>query len=88
MLISEVESWDLVWPRKSETGQMGWKRVLAAYSNFYETKVAVTVRDAETGEEQCILSNLIHPFLAQVPVAETRVPVSMPMMNLATEGHV
>lgn len=86
--ISEIETGDLVWSRNPETGQMGWKRVLAAYSNMYEDTVWITIRDKESGEEQVILSNRIHPFFEQVLMADGPMSVAAPAMELSSEGHL
>ena len=55
----------LVWSRNAHTGDMGWKPVLAQYSNPYEYTVSVEIRDLETGSTQRIVSNRIHPYFVQ-----------------------
>ncbi|KIC35400.1 hypothetical protein RA27_22885 [Ruegeria sp. ANG-R] len=57
---------------------MAWQAVQAQYSNPYEETVSVTVRDAETGIEQTIVSNRIHPYFVQTARAVAD----------SSEGHV
>lgn len=85
-LISGIDAGDLVWSRDPATGQMGWKRVLAQYSNPYEETVYVTIRDVETDAEQIIISNRVHPFFVQIPGDTDQ--VAMGAMLLSSEGHV
>jgi filamentous hemagglutinin len=58
---------------------MGYKRVEAHYSNPYDVTVKVSIRDAETGKDQVLVSNKIHPFFVQLPDGVTAPPSS--------EGH-
>ena len=87
--IAQITVGDLVWSRNPATGQMGWKRVLAAYSNTYEETVWVSIRDTQTGEEQVILSNRIHPFFVQrLAGGMSTSPAGMVLQELSSEGHV
>jgi RHS repeat-associated protein len=85
--ISGIELGDLVWSRNPATGQMGWKRVLAQYSNPYEETVYVSIRDAETGVEQVIISNRIHPFFVQRGATQGAMSISQ-SLRPSSEGHV
>ncbi len=88
---SEIESLhegDLVWSRDAKTGAMGWKRVLAVYSNAYKDTVSITIRDADAGEEQVILSNKLHPFFVQIVPEDRQMLVAAPSMELSSEGHL
>ena len=71
--ISNVDEGDLVWSRDATTGGMAWKPVLAQYVNIYDETVHVTVRDVDTGVEQVIISNRIHPFFVQIPAEQGEV---------------
>ena len=79
-----------VWSRNEETGETEWKLVELKTSKVYDDTVSITIRDIETGQEQTIVSNRIHPFFAQIPDQE------MPIVMAATgtdgalessEGH-
>jgi filamentous hemagglutinin len=70
---------DQVWARDAVTGKMGYKRVEAHYSNPYDVTVRVSIRDAETGRDQVLVSNKIHSFFVQLPEGVTAPPSS--------EGH-
>ena len=85
--ISSIELSDLVWSRDPATGQMGWKRVLAQYSNPYEETVHVTIRDVEAGVEQVIISNRIHPFFVQRGETSGEQSISQ-QVQPSSEGHV
>ncbi|MBR0959531.1 polymorphic toxin-type HINT domain-containing protein [Bradyrhizobium japonicum] len=65
--ISALVSGQKVLARSEDTGEVGWKRVLDHYRNTYDERVTIRIRDAETGLEQSIVSNRIHPFFVQVP---------------------
>ena len=79
-LIKDIEvGTDQVWARDQRTGKMGYRAVEGHYSNPYDVTVRVTIRDAETGNEQVLVSNKIHPFFVQLPEGVT-VPAS-------SEGH-
>jgi hypothetical protein len=70
---------DQVWVRDAVTGEMGYKRVEAHYSNPYDVTVKVSIRDAEMGKGQPLISNTIHPFFVQLPDGAIAPPSS--------EGH-
>ena len=79
---------DRVWARDEHTGAMGWRDVLAQYSNRYEETVHVTAVDTR-GQRQTITSNRIHPYFARVAAGAMLAAVSVttsPVM--ASEGHV
>ncbi len=63
--ISQLREGESVWSRNSNNGQMGWKTVLAQYSNPYKYTVNVSIADRQSGEIQTITSNRIHPFFVQ-----------------------
>ena len=56
---------DQVWAKSEQTGEAGWKGVLAQYSNTHEETVHTRVRDKD-GNEHTLTSNRIHPFFARV----------------------
>jgi hypothetical protein len=58
---------------------MGYRLVEAHYSNPYDVTVKVSIRDAESGKDQVLVSNKIHPFFVQLPEGVTAPPSS--------EGH-
>lgn len=60
---------DLVWGLDAK-GVGGWHVVLGQTVATYDHEVRVTIRDLETGTEQTITSNRIHPYFAQVPEGE------------------
>ena len=77
-----------MWARDEITGEMGWKEVLAHYSNRYEETVHVTAIDDE-GKRQTITSNRIHPYFARVAaglILTTANIVGTPA--IASEGHI
>ncbi|MGY4751936.1 polymorphic toxin-type HINT domain-containing protein [Pannonibacter sp. Q-1] len=76
--ISDVNTSMTVWSRNPVNGDMTWQRVQAQYSNPYDETVSVTIRDVETGVEQTIVSNRIHPYFVQTE----RVVAS------SSDGHV
>ncbi|KZL15776.1 polymorphic toxin-type HINT domain-containing protein [Pseudovibrio sp. Ad37] len=51
--------------RDPMTGAMSMKPVQAQYSNPYDETVSVSIRDVDTGAEQTIVSNRIHPYFVQ-----------------------
>jgi hypothetical protein len=63
--ISNVNTNMSVWSRNPANGDMDWQRVQAQYSNPYDETVSVTMRDVDTGAEQTIVSNRIHPYFVQ-----------------------
>jgi RHS repeat-associated protein len=69
---------DRVWSTHEESGNSDWNMVLAQSVASYDHEVLVTMRDPDSGDEQTITSNRIHPYFAQVPESE---PV-----NVASEG--
>lgn len=71
---------DWVWARDQRTGAMGYRLVEAQYSNPYDVTVRIVIRDVETGREQTLVSNAIHPVFVQLPEGATAPPSS--------EGHV
>mgnify|MGYP000548384290 FL=1 len=78
--IEQIEAGnDEVWSKNATTGEMGWKPVIAQYSNPYDQTVNVMLRSHD-GLEQTISSNAIHPYFVQLPenVAVRR----------SSEGHV
>ncbi len=79
--IDEITTEDLVWSRNPASGEQDWKHVLDAYSNRYDETVVLNVRDVETGAEQTIRSNRIHPYFVQVPA-------NMLLHNASTEGEI
>ncbi|MEP4197861.1 MAG: polymorphic toxin-type HINT domain-containing protein [Aliishimia sp.] len=76
--ISYVNTNMSVWSRNPASGEMAWQRIQAQYSNPYDETVSVTLRDFETGVEQTIVSNRIHPYFVQT----ARVVAN------SSEGHV
>jgi hypothetical protein len=76
--IRDVNTEMSVWSRNPANGAMSVKPVQAQYSNSYDETVSVSMRDVETGIEQTIVSNRIHPYFVQT----TRVVVN------SSEGHV
>ena len=68
-----------VWARDAVSGKMGYRTVEAHYSNPYDVTVKVSIRDAETGKTQTLVSNKIHPFFVQLPQGVAAPPSS--------EGH-
>ena len=58
-----------VWARDEVSGETDWKNVLAHYANHYDETLTLTVFDPDSGEEQVITSNRIHPFFAR-PAAD------------------
>jgi len=79
---------DRVLAKDERSGDLGWKDVLAQYSNQYEETVHVTASDA-SGRVQTIISNRIHPYFARIAASAliaTASVVSNPA--IATEGHV
>ncbi len=87
MPISQIVPGTLVWSRDPATGEMGLKPVLAQYSNPYEETVYVSIRDAENGEEQVIISNRIHPFFVQREAVDGPTSISQSVQP-SSEGHV
>ncbi len=53
---------DFVWARNEFTGSTGWKRVLNQYSNQYDERLYIEIRDLLSGQTHTIISNKIHPF--------------------------
>ncbi|MHA3915188.1 polymorphic toxin-type HINT domain-containing protein [Halovulum sp. GXIMD14793] len=84
--ITGIEAVDtMVWAKDELTGQMGWKTVTTIMQNAYDHAVYITIRDVETGDEQTLIANKIHPFFVQTA------PASGPQEAAATqssEGHV
>lgn len=79
---------DRVWARNEHTGEMGWRDVLAQYSNDYKERVHVTTIDEE-GRSQTITSNRIHPYFARLAASALLVSASVTAApDLATEGNV
>jgi hypothetical protein len=80
-----------VWARDDKNGQMAWKSIQAHYSNPYDETVHVTIRDVDTGEEQTIVSNKIHPFFVQVPQAQNLLHLASTgtgnAVPISSEGH-
>jgi hypothetical protein len=76
--ISDVNTNMSVWSRNPANGDMAWQSVQAQYSNPYDETVSVTMRDVETGVEQTIVSNRIHPYFVQTTRAVAN----------SSEGHV
>jgi len=67
---------------------MGWRDVLAQYSNRYEESVNVTAID-DKGQRQTITSNRIHPFFARVAAGAILATASVVTTQVAaSEGHV
>ena len=68
---------------------MDWKSILAQYSNPYEETVSVTVQDVDSGEDQTIISNKIHPFFVQVPVSKPLLHLTGmdTSIRVSSEGH-
>ncbi len=87
MPISQIVPGMLVWSRDPATGEMGLKPVLAQYSNPYEETVYVSIRDAENGEEQVIISNRIHLFFVQREAVDGPTSISQSVQP-SSEGHV
>ena len=87
--IKEIQSGqDRVWARDEHTGKMGWRDVLAQYSNHYENTVTVTAIDSN-GQRQRITSNKIHPYFARVAVGAVLATASLTSNPaIATEGYV
>lgn len=78
--ISDIQAGtDQVWARDQRTGEMGYRQVEGQYSNVYDVTVKIMIRDAESGAEQTLTSNAIHPVFVQLPAGATA-PVS-------SEGH-
>ena len=71
---------DQVWSRDADSGAMGFKAVDAQYSNPYDVTVSVSIRDAETGMDQTIVSNKIHPYFVQLPEGAA--------VASSSEGHI
>ncbi len=71
---------DKVWARDQQTGEMGYRLVEAQYSNPYKVTVRIAIRDAESGNQQTLVSNAIHPIFVQLPEGAAAPPSS--------EGHV
>jgi hypothetical protein len=80
LAISGLSVGDQVWARDEVSGQIGFKSILAQYSNPYEETVSVTVQDSDSGKVQTIVSNRIHPYFVQLPETANAVASS--------EGHV
>jgi len=79
---------DRVWAKDEVSGRMGWKTVLAQYSNRYEETVHVTAI-SETGKSQTITSNRIHPYFARVAAGAILATASVATTQVAaSEGHV
>jgi len=79
---------DRVWARDELTGRMGWRDVLAQYSNRYEETVHVTASDS-SGNRQTITSNRIHPYFARIAAGALNATSSVafnPVME--SEGYV
>ena len=67
---------------------MGWRDVLAQYSNRYEETVRVTAIDNK-GQRQTIRSNRIHPYFARVVAGAILATASAATTQaIASEGHV
>jgi filamentous hemagglutinin len=79
--IKDIRVGDNVYARNELDGAVGYKNVLAQYSNPYKETVYVTAKD-KNGEAQVIVSNVIHPFFAQVPGTERGT-----VLPKASEGH-
>ena len=63
---------DSVLARDEETGEQAYKPVLAQHRSRYDETVRVTIRDLETGAEQTIAANRVHPFYVADEVSELR----------------
>jgi len=67
---------------------MGWRDVLAQYSNRYEETVHVTAID-DKGQRQTITSNRIHPYFARIAAGAILATASAATTQVAaSEGHV
>ena len=62
--------------RDEETGAQAYKPVLAQHRSRYDETVRVTIRDLETGAEQTIAANRVHPFYVADEVSELRLVVA------------
>lgn len=79
--IKDIQVGDSVYARDEGSGESAYKAVLAHYGNPYRETVYVSARDA-AGRVQVIVSNVIHPFFAQVPGIEAGT-----VLPKASEGH-
>lgn len=59
-----------VWAKDEFTGEVGWKTVVAHYSNTYDETVIISVLDPGSGEIHRIISNRVHPFFVAKPNPE------------------
>jgi filamentous hemagglutinin len=75
--IKDIHVGDGVYARDERDGAVGYKTVLAQYSNPYQETVYLTIKD-ERGRQQTIVSNKIHPFFT---IPEGDAPPQ------ASEGH-
>lgn len=70
--ISEVDPETMrVMARDEITGELAFREILSHYNSEYLVRVNLTFRNVETGVEQTIVSNAIHPYFA-VPGAVER----------------
>ena len=58
--------------RDEETGAQAYKPVLAQHRSRYDETVRVAIRDLETGAEQTLAANRVHPFYVADEVSELR----------------
>ncbi|QNK65452.1 hemagglutinin repeat-containing protein [Variovorax sp. PAMC26660] len=79
--IKDIRVGDGVFSRDEREGVVGYKTVLAQYSNPYQETVYVTIKDAD-GRVQVIVSNAVHPFFAKLPGIESET-----ILPKASEGH-
>ena len=63
--IQSLDTQAEAWSRNDVTGKMGFNPITAHYWNDYPDQVHVVMRDVETGAEQTIISNRIHPYFVQ-----------------------
>lgn len=58
--------------RDEHTGKMAYQAVLDTYWNPYKETVYITIRDIQTGDQQTIVSNCIHPFYVSNVVVDLK----------------
>ena len=71
--IASLQKGDSVYSKDEKTGNTAYKPVTAHYQNDYAETVYLTLT-APGGESQTIVSNTIHPFLAQADTPLTTAP--------------
>ena len=71
--IASLQKGDSVYSKDEKTGNTAYKPVTAHYQNDYAETVYLTLT-APGGESQTIVSNTIHPFLAQADTPLTAAP--------------